>query len=431
MSTAIKFHKNQKEAIKLATAPKPRKVFITGIGGSGKSEVIKEITKHYKVEDLILLAPTHSAARLIGGQTIHSFFKVGMQLDTDAKTEQEALNCNLDGADLDEADGKVIIIDECSMLGGDMLEKIIRDMPVRKLILVGDPMQLNPVKDKAVDWEDFCDVTINLTKNYRTSNSDLLDTINFYRDFEDDEALFADIPPVKSYDDLTLRSDTVCIAHKNHTLSIMQKELLGYTGAKMGDEVLTFGSATEHLIEIKDPRTGKKKLSPYYVNGDVMRVTSGPKQHYGRDLYSVTAVNVEYLNKQPIDKNPKWPKPVELIIGNYDEYNKLLQSKYAAAQDFGREMVNKYAPHNSREKAKNLVHKFTPDERKEWGQVWHQYLNFKSKAYARHKQFVTSYKIQGRSANDVIIHWDDLPSEDHRYVALSRAKQSIQLLKLR
>ena len=431
MSTVISegFNLEQQEAIELALDDTTRKLFITGIGGSGKSHVIREITKHYKVEDLILLAPTHSAARLIGGQTIHSFFQVGMQLDTDAKSEQEALNCNLDGAELSVADGKVIIIDECSMLGGDMLEKIIRDMPVRKLILVGDPMQLNPVKDSAVDWEDFCDETVMLVENYRTSNPELLKAINHYRDHEDDDALFKAIKPVKFNGDLTLRSDTVCIAHKNHTLSMMQKDLLGYAGAKQGDEVLTFGSATEHMILIKDPRTGKDKLSPYYVNGDVMKITSGPQTYYADNLYSVRAVNVEYMNREPIDKNPKFPSKVELLIGDYDSYKRLLQSKYSDAQEFGNAMVKKYSP-NARVKAKNLVHKFTPDERREWGQVWHQYLGFKSKAYARHKQFVTSYKIQGRSATDVIIHWDDLPSADHKYVALSRAIESVQILKL-
>ena len=418
-------NKEQKRAVSVATDPKVKKVFITGIGGSGKSHVIREIIDQYNAEELITLAPTHSAARLIGGQTIHGFFKIAMQLDTEAKTESEALGCNLRDADFENAEGKVIIIDEVSMLGEDMLDDIISKMPVRKLILVGDPMQLSPVKGKAVDWSKFCDVTVELIQNYRTSNKAVMKAISHFRENQDNTVLDM-LPVVEDYYALTLRSDTVCIAHKNSTLSEMQQELLGYTGAQMGDEVLTFGTATEHFVLIKD-RDGKEKLSPYYVNGDVMKVTSGAVKHFAPNLYSVSAVNVEYMNKEPINKNKKYPKPVELLIGDYDAYKKMLERLFKTAQNFAKQMVHQYGD-GMNVRAATLVHKFSESDRKEWGSVWYEYMNFKSKSYARHKQFVTSYKIQGRSAEDVIIHWDDLPSSDHRYVALSRAIESIQIL---
>lgn len=418
----------QIRAVREAIDPKIHKLFITGIGGSGKSHVIREIIANYSVNELVILAPTHSAARLIGGQTIHGFFKIAMQLNTEADSEQDALGCNLKDADFDNAHGKVIIIDEVSMLGEDMLEDIISKMPVKKLILVGDPMQLSPVKDKSVDWADFCDSTVELKQNYRTSNQDVMKAISHYRKHMDDSVLKM-LPLASFYEELTLRSDTVCIAHKNSTLSQMQYELLGYTGAMMGDEVLTFGTATEHFVTIKDKRTKEDKLSPYYVNGDVMKITSGAVKYYAPDLYSVTAVNVEYMNKTPINKNPKFPKPVELLIGDYEAYKRMLSDLFEDAKAFAKEMVKKYGE-GMNVRANTLVHKFNETDRKEWGQVWYQYMNFKSKSYARHKQFVTSYKIQGRSAQDVIIHWDDLPSADHKYVALSRAIESIQILSL-
>ncbi len=422
----MKFNEKQQKAVKLAEDPTVKKLFITGSGGTGKSEVIKEIASHIHHEDMIILAPTHSAARLIGGLTIHSFFKVALELNTEAKKEEDAMQANLSNADFEKAFGKTIIIDEVSMLGKEMLEKIINLIPAKKLILVGDPMQLNPVKDQKVDWEEFCDTTVVLTHNYRTSNPDLLEAIDHYRKHTDDRVLEL-LPVVKNISDLVLRADTVCIAHKNSVLSEMQESLLGYSGAKRGDKVLTFGTSTDHFVELLDPRTKKMRKSPYFVNNDTMIITSDPIEFYHPELYSVEAKNVEYLNISPKHKNPKFPKTVQLLIGNFDVYKNILAKKFKIAIDFADEMKKKYAT-NPKQKAVNLKFNFTDSEMREWGRVWYDYLQMKSKAYARHHQFVTSYKVQGRSIDDVIVNWDDLPGTDHKFVALSRAKESIQIL---
>ncbi|KAG1856187.1 hypothetical protein C8R48DRAFT_608445, partial [Suillus tomentosus] len=51
-------------------------MFITGIGGSGKSHVIRAVVELFKrcgaPEKLVLSAPTGSAAILINGYTIHA-----------------------------------------------------------------------------------------------------------------------------------------------------------------------------------------------------------------------------------------------------------------------------------------------------------------------------------------------------------------------
>jgi ATP-dependent exoDNAse (exonuclease V) alpha subunit len=52
----------------------------------------------------------------------------------------------------------------------------------------------------------------------------------------------------------------------------------------------------------------------------------------------------------------------------------------------------------------------------------------KNSPYARHHQFRTTYKSQGQSFDNVVIDWDDLPGKDHKYVAISRAKNSCTLI---
>lgn len=66
----------QGKAIKsICKSPKP--LFITGKGGSGKTTFLKRIIPALK--NAVVVAPTGVAAVNAGGQTIHSFFRIGMQ----------------------------------------------------------------------------------------------------------------------------------------------------------------------------------------------------------------------------------------------------------------------------------------------------------------------------------------------------------------
>jgi len=52
-----------------------RSVFLTGKAGTGKSTFLKYIRANSK-KKLVVLAPTGIAAVNVGGQTMHSFFKI-------------------------------------------------------------------------------------------------------------------------------------------------------------------------------------------------------------------------------------------------------------------------------------------------------------------------------------------------------------------
>ena len=54
-----------------------KKLFITGKGGTGKTYFLKRIIPALK--NAVVVAPTGIAAVNAGGQTIHSFFRIGMQ----------------------------------------------------------------------------------------------------------------------------------------------------------------------------------------------------------------------------------------------------------------------------------------------------------------------------------------------------------------
>ena len=129
--------------------------FLTGRAGTGKTTFLRNVQKMVD-KQFITLAPTGVAAILAGGDTIHSFFGLPMDvctLGTIGKMS-EARILTLIHTD-------TIIIDEVSMVRCDIIDAI--DYTMRKtlrsslpfggkqVIFVGDMFQLPPVLKKGVE----------------------------------------------------------------------------------------------------------------------------------------------------------------------------------------------------------------------------------------------------------------------------------------
>jgi ATP-dependent DNA helicase PIF1 len=163
-----------------------RNVFVTGSAGTGKSHLLKYVVevlqgRHKKAgkgnsreEDLVVgvCAPTGVAAVIVGGNTLHSFFGIGLGTGSRSNLLKKVNKNTGAMSRIDETD--VLIIDECSMLSSDLLETL--DMVVRavrrngecfdkpfggmQVIAFGDFFQLPPVyrNDGSHDrsWRPFC-----------------------------------------------------------------------------------------------------------------------------------------------------------------------------------------------------------------------------------------------------------------------------------
>lgn len=137
-----------------------RSVFLTGKAGTGKSTFLRYVTAHTRKRHVVL-APTGIAAVNVGGQTLHSFFKIPFKplLPDDPEFAPSRLRERmkysrsfiklLAGIDL-------IIIDEISMVRADIIDfidKILRTycrnkrepFAGKQLLFVGDIFQLEPV----------------------------------------------------------------------------------------------------------------------------------------------------------------------------------------------------------------------------------------------------------------------------------------------
>ena len=135
-------------------------VFLTGKAGTGKSTFLKYICANTR-KKYVVLAPTGIAAVNVGGQTLHSFFKIPFRPlladDPDFAPRQirKTLRYTKEKVKLiKQLD--LIIIDEISMVRADIIDfvdKVLRNYSGnmrepfggKQLLFVGDIFQLEPV----------------------------------------------------------------------------------------------------------------------------------------------------------------------------------------------------------------------------------------------------------------------------------------------
>lgn len=177
-------------------------VFLTGGAGVGKTTVTKNIIKYYEDEakKVAKLASTGMAATLVNGQTLHSFFDLGIagdlkELELNSKLEiSKKIKKLISGMDL-------IIVDEISMVSSSLLDMIslrLKQADFKgSFLVVGDFLQLPPVVRgygevrfafESESWEKFEFERVELTHIYRTDDKDFIELLAKIRDgFVDEE----------------------------------------------------------------------------------------------------------------------------------------------------------------------------------------------------------------------------------------------------
>ncbi len=154
--------KTQRSHINGSNSPDPVRLILHGGAGSGKSNVIRIVSRwaekilrkagdHPNKPRVLLTAPTGTAASIIGGTTLHSAFSFSFGDDLKPLSDKKLddLRCTL-------SDVKLVIVDEISMMRSDMLYQLhVRLCEIfqckelfgnRSLLLVGDLLQLQPVR---------------------------------------------------------------------------------------------------------------------------------------------------------------------------------------------------------------------------------------------------------------------------------------------
>jgi hypothetical protein len=133
--------------------PTQLKMYLGGMGGTGKSQVLKALVDFFKERNeshrIIIIAPTGSAAALLNGSTYHSVLNIGSDRARNDASSQISVRERLDGVDY-------IFLDEISMVACHELYQISASLAKARnmtetpfgglnMIFAGDFAQLKPV----------------------------------------------------------------------------------------------------------------------------------------------------------------------------------------------------------------------------------------------------------------------------------------------
>jgi len=136
-------------------------VFVTGRAGTGKSTLLTHLNWNTQ-KQIVICAPTGVAALNVGGQTIHSLFRLPIGLIADHRIEQnDAVRKILNAVD-------TLVIDEVSMVNADLMDAMDRSLRQARqratepfggvqVVLFGDPYQLAPVPGDGDERRYFAD----------------------------------------------------------------------------------------------------------------------------------------------------------------------------------------------------------------------------------------------------------------------------------
>ena len=136
-------------------------IFVTGRAGTGKSTLLEHLSWNTS-KNVVIAAPTGVAALNVGGQTIHSLFRlpIGVIADHDIEQGPEVRKV-LNAID-------TLVIDEVSMVNADLMDAIDRSLRQARqrpheafggvqVVLFGDPFQLAPVPGDPEERAYFAD----------------------------------------------------------------------------------------------------------------------------------------------------------------------------------------------------------------------------------------------------------------------------------
>jgi len=136
-------------------------LFITGRAGTGKSTLLNHLSWNTS-KQIVIAAPTGVAALNVGGQTIHSLFRLPIGVIADHVIDQpDSVRKILNTID-------TLVIDEVSMVNADLMDAIDRSLRQARqrpndtfggvqIVLFGDPYQLAPVPGDSDERAYFAD----------------------------------------------------------------------------------------------------------------------------------------------------------------------------------------------------------------------------------------------------------------------------------
>jgi len=338
-------------------------VFLTGKAGTGKSTFLKYICANTRKKHVVL-APTGIAAVNVGGQTLHSFFKIPFKPllpddpDFSPKTIRKTQRYSGDKVKLFR-ELELIIIDEISMVRADIIDFIDKVLRIfsnnmrepfggKQLLFVGDIFQLEPVVTRdmreilgrfynqffffnARVFGDLGLIPIELRKIYRQNDGvfiSMLDRIRLGHAYPQDLSQLNGRcdPNHKDVDEFSMtlatRRDTVDCINSAHMDALKTKEHV-FTGAIDGvfpeNDLPTALELTlkvgAQVIFIRNDKDGR------WVNGTIGKISSlEPHVKVELEDGDIYTVEPEVWENMQYSYDEEKKVVVENVLGTFQQY---------------------------------------------------------------------------------------------------------------
>jgi ATP-dependent DNA helicase PIF1 len=282
-------------------------LFITGRAGTGKSTLLNHLSWNTS-KQIVIAAPTGVAALNVGGQTIHSLFRLPIGVIADHVIDQpDSVRKILNTID-------TLVIDEVSMVNADLMDAIDRSLRQARqrphdtfggvqIVLFGDPYQLAPVPGDSDERAYFADTyrslwffdakvwrdadlrIFELTEIHRQHDADFKHMLNAVRHGQVTAEIAgalnsagARTPPTEGVITLATRNDAV-----NRINAEALKRLSGRALTAKAEVTGDFGGRTFPADETLELKVGAQVMflrndaghegGPRWVNGSIGTVT--------------------------------------------------------------------------------------------------------------------------------------------------------------
>lgn len=391
-------------------------MYITGVAGTGKTTSLAKLIE-YCIENRIntvTCAYTHKACSVLRSKlpaqndihtirTLHSFLKKRPSINTDA-TKVEHVDGNVKAGLSDIV--KIIFIDEFSQIGekdyADILE-LQYDAEgelITKVVYIGDPNQLPPVKDMQT-IEPKGDYIVRLDKIHRQSSEnkliDTLLTINDYingdtaKPLEEHKTFVRGVDIIDKY--TTTNVDKVILAFTNNRVQEINAQIQGRYTPEINDTLFSPTNRKVYTLNnIDDEAYGIIK-----INGDMLELNSKYKT-----LETVHQLdNIKFYEVTDEENNNY------MVAGIFG---------HGTFLDYGQSLANEAVEYN-----RQISKKFNVDP-KVWCQqnwsnelaklrntAWKKYMSFKECVYCLDfNHAMTVHKSQGSTYNTVFLDTQDI-----------------------
>ena len=394
---------------------------VTGGAGSGKTYLVVKTLRNNN--NVIYLGATNKVVNVIRNseyfnsfnkdsvKTIHRYFNFRMWKDENNKTNTSY------SAPKELKD--IIVIDEISLINNELFEEILKIRYKTKFILIGDPLQIPPVKESYRNKKgfliskifDYFDDSIDIKEQHRQNvKSNLYIFINGFRNNMSKPIRLAAIKNSKynngndiSYLDIKdnklidyLKNDrTTVIAYKNLTV-------LGFDW-KIG--MLRTGIKR---FKLKDINIGEKlSFNSYYKDGKIVFYTSDNVTILSKVEREEKKFNIEYKYLLCEIETDGWETfYIRVSLG----YNETLRNVWS-------------------KKNREIKKDISLSEKAEWH---NEYMIFKNSfAELKNVYSITAHKSQGSTYDNVVVPVYDFANRDHKdvnqliYTAISRTKNKL------